>query len=155
LLPGYAWHTFSDLAKDPKLNHNPGRAEQRQVLLKRIGEACAQRDSKEVVDMLVRADVTVAPVHTPLSVLDDPHVKSEGRTLPVQIGKVAGHLPPLPYESSAYSFSVRRDAPAEPGAHTSEVLRELGYTVEEAEALAGKAIVRGPGLPVEGVSDPQ
>ena len=144
---------MEDLAKDPRLNHNPGRSEQREVLMTRIGEACAQRDSKEVVDMLVRADVTVAPVNTPLSVLDDPHVRSEGRTLPVQIGNVAGRLPPLPYESSAYTFSVRRSAPAEPGEHTSEVLQELGYTVEETETLARKAVVRGPGLPGKGASD--
>ena len=64
------------------------------------------------VETLVRADVTVAPVNTPLSVLDDPHVSSEGRTLPVQIGNVAGRLPPLPYETDAYQFSVRREAPA-------------------------------------------
>lgn len=138
---------MEDLGKDPRLNQNPGRSEQRDVLMTRIGQACVQRDSKDVVEMLVRADVTVAPVHTPLSVLDDPHVTSEGRTLPVQIGNVAGRLPPLPYESSAYSFSVRREAPAEPGEHTSEVLLGLGYTVEEMETLACKAVVRGPGLP--------
>jgi len=144
---------MEDLAQDPRFNHNPGRSEQRDVLMTRIGQACAQRDSSEVVDMLVRADVTVAPVHTPLSVLDDPHVASEGRTLRVQIGNVAGRLPPLPYESSAYSFSVRRDAPAEPGQHTSEVLLELGYTVQDIQALARKAVVRGPGLPGQGASD--
>lgn len=143
---------MEDLGQDPSLDHNPGRSEQRDVLMARIGDACAQRDSKDVVDALVRADVTVAPVHTPLSVLDDPHVASEGRTLPVQIGNVAGRLPPLPYESSAYSFSVRRDAPAEPGQHTSEVLLELGYTAEETQSLARKAIVRGPGLPGKGES---
>jgi crotonobetainyl-CoA:carnitine CoA-transferase CaiB-like acyl-CoA transferase len=144
---------MEDLAKDPAFTHNPGRAERREVLMTRIGQACAERDSKEVVDLLVRAEVTVAPVHTPLSVLDDPHVTSEGRTLPVQIGTVAGRLPPLPYESSAYGFSVRHEAPAEPGKHTSVVLSELGYTVEEMEALARKAVVRGPGLPEKSVSD--
>jgi crotonobetainyl-CoA:carnitine CoA-transferase CaiB-like acyl-CoA transferase len=71
----------------------------------------------------------------------------------VQLGKVAGRLPPLPYQSSEYTFSVRHEAPAEPGQHTSEVLRELGYTVEESEALARKGIVRGAGLPAEDVSD--
>lgn len=138
---------MEDLAKDPKLDHNPGRSEQRELLMTRIRAACTQRDSNEVVDALVRADVTVAPVHTPLSVLDDAHVASQGRTLPVQIGDVAGRLPPLPYESSAYSFSVRRSAPAEPGEHTREVLLELGYTPADAENFASKTIVRGPGLP--------
>lgn len=143
---------MSDLADDPKLAHDAGRGEARETLMARIGEAVVQRDSADVVEMLVRADVTVAPVNTPLSVLDDPHVCSEGRTLPAQIGNVAGRLPPLPYESSAYGFSVRRHAPAEPGEHTRDVLLELSYTVEEMERLARKGVVRGPGLP-EGVSD--
>jgi crotonobetainyl-CoA:carnitine CoA-transferase CaiB-like acyl-CoA transferase len=140
---------MEDLAGDPKLKHNPGRSVEREMLLRRIGEVAGQRDSAEVVDMLVRADVTVAPVNTPLSVLEDPHVAAEGRTLPVQIGNVAGRLPPLPYESSAYNFSVRRSAPAEPGEHTREVLMELGYTVPEMETLARKAVVRGAGLPAK------
>jgi crotonobetainyl-CoA:carnitine CoA-transferase CaiB-like acyl-CoA transferase len=97
--------------------------------------------------MLVRADVTVAPVHTPLSVLGDSHVSAEGRLLPAQIGEVKGRLPPLPFESSAYSFSVRHDAPGKPGEHTREVLLELGYTIDEIDAFARKAVVRGPGLP--------
>jgi len=50
-------------------------------------------------------------------------------------------------------FSVRHQAPAVPGQHTSEVLTELGYTVEEIETLARKAPVRGPGLPEKSVSD--
>jgi crotonobetainyl-CoA:carnitine CoA-transferase CaiB-like acyl-CoA transferase len=141
---------MEDLAQDPRLDQNPGRSEQRALLMTRIGAACMQLDSEEVVDLLVSADVTVAPVHTPLSVLDDPHVSSAGRTLNVQIGDIAGRLPPLPYESSAYSFSVRRSAPAQPGQHTGEVLRELGYTTEDANALACKGAVRGPDLPAKG-----
>jgi crotonobetainyl-CoA:carnitine CoA-transferase CaiB-like acyl-CoA transferase len=138
---------LTDLAADPKLNHNPGRSEQREMLLKRIGEVAAKRDSAELVEMLVNADVTVAPVNTPLTVLDDPHVKADGRLLPVQIGEVAGKLPPLPFETNTYSFSVRRSAPMEPGEHTQEVLLELGYSEEEARRLARKAVVRGAGLP--------
>ena len=141
---------MEDLAQDPGLQHNAGRNLQREMLMTRIAEAVAARESQEVVDALARADVTVAPVHTPLSVLEDPHVSAEGRTLPAQIGNVTGRLPPLPYESNAYSFSVRRHAPAEPGQHTSEVLLELGYTAEEVEALVRKGVVLGPGLPVRG-----
>jgi len=91
--------------------------------------------------------VTVAPVHTPLSVLEDPHVASERRTLAARIGTVDGRLPALPYESDTWEFSVRRHAPVEPGRETREVLLELGYAAREVEALARKGIVRGPGLP--------
>lgn len=140
---------MEDLVDDPRLKHNAGRNEHRAMLMHRISQAAAALDSKEVVDMLVRADVTVAPVHTPLSVLEDEHVAAEGRTLPVKIGEVAGRLPPLPFESSAYRFSVRRSAPAQAGEHTSEVLLELGYGADEVEALARKAVVCGPNLPVD------
>ena len=151
------WHRacsvlgMEDLAQDPGLQHNAGRNLQREMLMTRIAQAVAARASQEVVDALARADVTVAPVHTPLSVLEDPHVAAEGRTLPAQIGNVTGRLPPLPYESNAYRFSVRRHAPAEPGQHTNEVLLELGYTAEELEALVRKAVILGPGLPGKGV----
>ncbi len=138
---------MEDLVDDPRLQNNAGRVTEREWLLTRIAQAVAGRESQEVVDVLVRADVTVAPVHTPLTVLEDPHVASEPRTLPAQIGEAAGRLPSLPYESDAYGFSVRRHAPGEPGQHTREVLLELGYTVEEAKALARTGIVRGPGLP--------
>jgi crotonobetainyl-CoA:carnitine CoA-transferase CaiB-like acyl-CoA transferase len=138
---------MEDLLDDPRLQDNAGRTTERERLLARIAQAVAGRESQELVDVLVRADVTVAPVHTPLTVLEDPHVVSEHRTLPAQLGEKAGRLPALPYESDAYDFSVRRHAPNEPGQQTREVLLELGYTVQEAEALARKGVVRGPGLP--------
>jgi crotonobetainyl-CoA:carnitine CoA-transferase CaiB-like acyl-CoA transferase len=140
---------MEDLVNDPRLQNNAGRALEREWLLTRVAEAVAGRESQEVVETLVRADVTVAPVHTPLTVLEDPHAAFEGRTLPARLGKVVGRLPALPYESDVYGFSVRRHAPDEPGQHTREVLLELGYAVHEAEALAGKGIVRGAGLPAK------
>jgi crotonobetainyl-CoA:carnitine CoA-transferase CaiB-like acyl-CoA transferase len=145
---------MEDLVNDPRLQDNAGRTTERERLLTRIAQAVAGWESREVVDALVRADVTVAPVHTPLTVLEDPHVASERRTLPAQLGAAAGRLPALPYESTAYGFSVRRHAPSVPGQHTREVLLELGYTAAETEALARSGVVRGPGLPAGGVSAP-
>ncbi|MDO8751831.1 MAG: CaiB/BaiF CoA-transferase family protein [Dehalococcoidia bacterium] len=138
---------MEDLVDDPRLQDNAARVIERNRLLPRIAQAAAARESQELVDILARADVTVAPVHTPLSALEDRHVASERHTLPARIGQVDGRLPTLPYESDAYQFSVQRHAPAEPGQDSREVLVELGYTIEEAEELARRGIVRGPGLP--------
>ena len=138
---------MEDLAADPGYDHNPGRAENHDILKKRISEVCARYTRNEIVDMLDAANVCVAPLHSPSSVLEeDVHVRSEGRTLPVQIGDIAGRLPPIPFESDAYSFSVRHSAPKEPGRDSVDILRELGYSDADAQALAAKAIVRGPGL---------
>jgi len=138
---------MADLVDDPRLQSNDDRALEREWLLARIAQAVAGRESRDLEATLVGAEVTVAPVHTPLSVLEDPHVASERRTLAVRIGNVAGRLPALPYESDAWDFSVRRHAPGVPGQETREVLLELGYASREVGALARKGIVRGPGLP--------
>jgi len=138
---------LEDLAANPKFEHNAGRLENRQMLMERIGTAVSKLDSHDVVEMLVNAGVIGAPLHTPLSVLEDPHVMADGRTLSVQIGKVAGRLPPMPLETSDYSFGVRRSAPANAGEHTREVLLELGYRADELDALARKGVLGGPDLP--------
>ena len=140
---------LEDLVNDPKFEHNPGRLEHRAMLMERIGKAASNLDSRDVVEMLVNADVIGAPLHTPLSVLEDPHVMAEGRTLPLQIANVAGRLPPLPFETDTYRFGVRRSAPTHAGEHTREVLLELGYEVEALEALARKAVVAGANLPAK------
>ncbi len=137
---------LDDLLQRDDLKYNAGRLEHRPMLMERIAQAAVKMESTALVDLLVEADVCVAPLHTPLSVLDDRHVQAEGRTLALQIDKVSGRLPSLPYESDAYKFEVRRSAPALAGAHTSEVLHELGYSDEAIKALAGKAVVDGPDL---------
>ena len=137
---------MEDLLNDQRLKYNAGRGEHRAMLMERISKAVADRESKDLVDALVKAGVTVAPVNTPLSVMDDEHVCAPGRTLPAQIGNKTGRLPPLPYESSNYKFEVRHHAPAEPGKHTSEILKELGFSAAEITAMAGNAVVRGPDL---------
>jgi crotonobetainyl-CoA:carnitine CoA-transferase CaiB-like acyl-CoA transferase len=145
---------MEDLVADPRLQTDEGRKLEREWLVARIAAAVAGRESLELAEALVQADVTVAPVHTPLSVLEDLHVASARRTLPAQIGPTAGRLPALPYESDAWEFSLRREAPAEPGAQTKDVLLELGYASSEVEDLARKGVVRGPGLPGGGGGPP-
>ena len=138
---------MEDLAADSNYDHNPGRAENHDILKKRISEVCERYTRSEIVEMLDAANVCVAPLHSPSSVLEeDEHVRSEGRTLQVQIGDLTGRLPPMPYESDAYSFSVRYSAPKEPGRDTVEILRELGYSDVDAQAFAAKGVIRGPGL---------
>ena len=137
---------LDDLAADPALKLNGGRGAQRDMLMARIGKAVADREAEDVVDALVQAGVTVAPLNTPVTVLEDRHVKSEGRMLPAEIGGKAGRLPPLPFESSNYKFELRQHAPADTGRDTGEILRELGYSADEVDELARKGLVRGPGL---------
>lgn len=138
---------LDDLAADPAYQFNPGRLANRDVLIARIGEALAKMNSLDAVEMIVNAGVIGAPLNTPMTVLDDPHVKSEGRTLALKIGDKDGRLPPLPIEAENYKFEVRYSAPAVAGIHTTDVLQELGYSAAEIETYARKGVVAGPNLP--------
>ena len=138
---------LQDLAQNPTFKHNAGRLENRDMLMKRIGEALAKFNSQDAVEMIVNAGVIGAPLNTPLTVLDDPHVKAEGRTLSLKIAGVDGRLPPLPLETDAYKFEVRHSAPAVAGIHTRDVMLELGYTASQIDAFARKGVIAGPSLP--------
>jgi crotonobetainyl-CoA:carnitine CoA-transferase CaiB-like acyl-CoA transferase len=133
---------LDDLARDPELATNPGRRERRPTLVLRIGQAVAAMDSGHLADLMARNGVPVAPLHTPEDVLEDPHVKSDGRLLRV---RGVGHdmsLPPLPYESSEYPFTKRVDPPGRPGEHTREVLAEAGYSAERIGELLRDQVVK-------------
>jgi crotonobetainyl-CoA:carnitine CoA-transferase CaiB-like acyl-CoA transferase len=119
------------------------------LLIERIGQACAKRDSRDVVEMIVNADVIGAPFNTPMTVLEDPHVQAEGQTLTLKIGDHDGRLPPLPIETNTFRFGVRHPAPKDAGIHTREVLSELGYAADEIDAFARKGVISGPDLPAK------
>jgi crotonobetainyl-CoA:carnitine CoA-transferase CaiB-like acyl-CoA transferase len=140
---------LEDLAEDPRYKHNPGRLENHALLIERIGQACAKRDSRDVVEMIVNADVIGAPFNTPMTVLEDPHVQAEGQTLTLKIGDHDGRLPPLPIETNTFRFGVRHPAPKDAGIHTREVLSELSYTTDEIDAFARKGVISGPDLPAK------
>jgi crotonobetainyl-CoA:carnitine CoA-transferase CaiB-like acyl-CoA transferase len=126
---------LADLASNPELADNAGRSRNRPLTLPLIEEAVRQVDSKTLVRLMNENSIPVAPLNTPQSVLEEPHVQAPQRLLHMTANDKAMSLPPLPYESSDYDFSLRHDPPYRPGRDTRVVLAEAGYTAQEIEQL--------------------
>lgn len=137
-----------DLLEDPSLDTNAKRCSSRPRVIPRIEALAGELTSAELVGRLEKARVPYAPVNTPLDVLDDPHLNSEGKLLEVHTAEgVTIKLPAVPVASDSFEIGVRGDPPAL-GQHTRELLAELAYSADEVDDLvAGEVVgVDGPTL---------
>ncbi|MBI4202569.1 MAG: CoA transferase [Chloroflexi bacterium] len=123
------------LAADPKLADNSGRSQNRPYTIPVIEEAVLALGSPTVIRLMEESGVAVAPLNTPETVLQEPHVQAPGRLLHTEAPDKALDLPALPYESSAYGFSLRHQPPYQPGRDTRQVLAQAGYSPAEVDRL--------------------
>jgi crotonobetainyl-CoA:carnitine CoA-transferase CaiB-like acyl-CoA transferase len=133
---------LATLAADPRLATNPSRANERAWLIPALRETIKQFSKNEVQQRCEAAAVSWAPVGKPTDLFADPHLMSHGGLLDVAVATVAGGaatagLPALPVE-----FGPERERPGltrQPpgvGEHTTEVLREAGFSAAEIARLA-------------------
>jgi crotonobetainyl-CoA:carnitine CoA-transferase CaiB-like acyl-CoA transferase len=104
-----------------------------------------ERSTAEWMALLERADVPSMPMHSLLSVLDDPHLAATGFFSVVDHpteGPIRTMRMPMTWQHN--KPAVRRLAPTL-GQHTREVLQEMGYSQEQVDAMlaAGAAIAPG------------
>jgi crotonobetainyl-CoA:carnitine CoA-transferase CaiB-like acyl-CoA transferase len=142
------WARFTEafalatLAADPRLATNSSRAHERTWLIPALRETIGKLPKAEVQKRCEAAAVTWAPVGKPTDLFADPHLMSHGGLFDIAIATVAGGvatvgLPALPVE-----FGPERERPGlirQPpgvGEHTTEVLREAGFSAAEIARLA-------------------
>ena len=131
----------SDLAGDPELAHNEGRARRVKEIDAAIAAWTAPRTIDEILQAMTKAKVPAGRIYSAKDIALDPHyvargmieeiVIREGRTL-----KVPGVVPKL----SETPGSLRTTAPGL-GEDTESVLRRLGYSVEEIAAFRTEKII--------------
>jgi crotonobetainyl-CoA:carnitine CoA-transferase CaiB-like acyl-CoA transferase len=140
------WRTFfqtagrTDILDDPRFATITGRTESVDILYALLGEILMQRTTNEWISALVDAGVPVAPVHTPESVLADPHLQAVGYFRAME-HPTEGPIKVLDVPSS-WSESRPEIVRAAPrlGEHTLEVLRECECTEAEiATAMAASS----------------
>jgi formyl-CoA transferase len=132
-----------DLAADPGLADNAGRVARVQELDEVIGAWTAQRPVEEVLAALAEASVPAGRIYTVADIAADPHYQARGmlQQLPMDDGStlaVPGIVPKL----SLTPGSHRRQAPTL-GQDSDAVLREIGLTPEQIQALKDRGIVHG------------
>jgi formyl-CoA transferase len=130
-----------DMAEDPALARNDGRAAQNDRIDAAIAEWTSRRALDEVLQALQAADVPVGRIYSAADVHADPHYRARGMIEPAALPD--GHtvdLPGIVPKLSATPGATRWIGPAL-GAHAEDVLRGLGMEAAEVAAMKAEGIV--------------
>ncbi|MBA2675065.1 CaiB/BaiF CoA-transferase family protein [Ramlibacter sp.] len=132
-----------DLAADPALADNAGRVVRAAELDAAIGAWTAQHGVDAVLQALAAASVPAGRIYTVADIAADPHYAARGMLAQVRMDDgsllaVPGVVPKLSRTPGGH----RRNAPAL-GQDSDAVLREIGLTPRQIQALKDRGIVGG------------
>ncbi|MCA3003524.1 MAG: CaiB/BaiF CoA transferase family protein [Burkholderiales bacterium] len=148
------WAAFFDAIGRPDLKSNPKFAEHTQraaniaEVYAFVAETIEAQSTAYWRQLLEKADIPFATMHTIDSLLEDEHMQAIGFfpefDHPTE-GRIRATAPVGEWSETPTSI---RSLPGRLGEHSREVLREVGYSVEEIDAMmAGRVTVEPPGTP--------
>lgn len=131
----------NDLAEDPELAQNDGRASRASEIDAAIGQWTMQRGLQEVLDVLNAARVPVGRIYTAEDIAADPHYRARDMILESTLsdGKrvdVPGIIPKLGNTPGR----VRREAPLL-GEHTDSLLESMGISEASRDELRRRGVI--------------
>jgi formyl-CoA transferase len=130
-----------DLAQDAQLAHNVGRVQRVRQIDSAIGEWTAARTVADVLATLHAAQVPAGRIYTAKDIAEDPHYRA--REMIQRIVSADGlelDVPGIVPKLSLTPGAVTRRAPAL-GEHTLQVLREVGISDAQIEALRTRGVL--------------
>lgn len=137
----FALTGLTDLLTDPKFTDVDNRHQNMGYLHAVIGEITPHKSTQQWLDLCRDRNVPASGLLDLAQVTDDPYVTEQGvlqrRTHPTE-GDYFSALTPIRLSESP--VGLQRHAPVL-GAHTAEVLTELGYTEEDISRLSDTAVV--------------
>jgi itaconate CoA-transferase len=122
-----------DLARDPSFASSPARQKNRAALHAQIDRVFGALSSEELVRRLEQADIANARLNTMEEFWRHPQLQARERWC--EVGSPAGDIAMLKPPFNLDGMEPRMDPIPAVGEHTERVLRELGYSEPEVEAL--------------------
>jgi crotonobetainyl-CoA:carnitine CoA-transferase CaiB-like acyl-CoA transferase len=129
------------LLDDPDFKTSENRSKNRKRLNAEMGEFTRRYTSKDLVERLNAAGCPSGPIYSIDQMFADPQVEHVGMAVPMQ-HPTRGQVAVVNQAVSLSRTPCVLDRPtAELGAHTEEVLSELGYTKQDITGLRSKKAI--------------
>jgi formyl-CoA transferase len=128
--------------QDPAFADNASRVRNRRLLAARIEAITTERPSRDWLTLLDEHDIPCGPINDYAHVFADPQVLARGMVVEAEhptLGRVKSLGSPI--KMSATPPDVSRRAPLY-GEHTTQVLKEAGYSDDEIVALGQEGAIR-------------
>jgi crotonobetainyl-CoA:carnitine CoA-transferase CaiB-like acyl-CoA transferase len=129
-----------DMANDPSMATNADRVLCEAKIDQVLSEWCSHHNLGEALSILDQHRVPCGPVYDAEDMVNDPHFNARGLFEQVEINgkplKIPAILPRLDDTPGATEW-----AGPELGAHTDEVLKSLGMTADQIEALKHSGVI--------------
>jgi formyl-CoA transferase/CoA:oxalate CoA-transferase len=138
-----------DIFEDEMFATNPKRVENRDKLIAIMQDVFKQKTVHEWIQLFEGADIPCGPVNKISDILNDQHVIE--REMVVRIGdKKLGSFETLgiPLKLSRTPGTIQ-SRPPQLGEHTEIILKHLGYSVEEMQALEAAQVIRRGGISMQ------
>jgi crotonobetainyl-CoA:carnitine CoA-transferase CaiB-like acyl-CoA transferase len=121
------------VARDPRFASSPARQQNRAALHAEIDRVFGALSSAELLQRLEEADIANARLNTMEEFWRHPQLEARGRWR--EVGSPAGGIAMLKPPFNLDGLEPRMDPIPALGEHTERVLRELGYSEPELQAL--------------------
>jgi crotonobetainyl-CoA:carnitine CoA-transferase CaiB-like acyl-CoA transferase len=132
----------ADLADDPALAHNDGRAKQCALLDQAIAAWTSHHSTDDVLAALERAEVPAGRIYSVADIVADPHYQARDMLLQTQLpGGASVKMPGIVPKLSDTPGEVHWQGPTL-GEHTGSVLSALGFANDDIERLRREGAVQ-------------
>jgi crotonobetainyl-CoA:carnitine CoA-transferase CaiB-like acyl-CoA transferase len=130
---------FADMKAEPALKLNNDRVRARPTLLAELGKRLKDFSADQLAQKMEAAGLPFAPIRKPEELLDDPHLVATGGLADIQLtdGERAGATVKttlFPFTLDGQRPGVRLNPPKR-GEHTRDVLKAVGLSNQEIDAL--------------------